>query len=116
MVPCPPLSILVIGPRWVYAIKVRTDGSLEQFEARVVEHGFSQEYGIDFEETFAPVAKMVTVRTLFTTTKRLLATIFRTLATVAPVARTYNDDQPNVTDPAIYKIFCDAFGLTVDNI
>ncbi|CAL1410296.1 unnamed protein product [Linum trigynum] len=64
IVPRPPPPVPVIGSRWVYNLKFLPDGSLERFKARVVAQGFSQIHGIDFEETFAPVAKMVYVRSL----------------------------------------------------
>jgi hypothetical protein len=48
----------------VFKIKTKYDGSVEQYKARLVAIGFQQTQGLDYDETFAPVAHMTSVRTL----------------------------------------------------
>ena len=53
-----------IGCKWVYKIKTRLDGTVDRYKALLVAKGFTQEYGIDYEQTFALVARLSFVRTL----------------------------------------------------
>ena len=59
-----PAHVRPITCKWVYKVKTHSDGSLERHKARLVARGFQQEHGRDFDETFAPMAHMTTVRTL----------------------------------------------------
>jgi hypothetical protein len=48
--------------RWVYRTKSAPDGQISRYKSRVVAKGFQQVHGIDYDETFAPVAKMDSIR------------------------------------------------------
>jgi hypothetical protein len=59
-----PKSKDVVSSKWLFKIKHAADGSIEKYKARFVARGFSQKEGIDYEETFAPVARYTSIRTI----------------------------------------------------
>ena len=61
----PPYRTNPIGCKWVFKNKYRSDGSLDKHKVRLVAKGFAQKEGVDYEETFAPIAKWATTHTLF---------------------------------------------------
>ena len=56
----------VVGCKWIYKIKTRPDGSIERYKTHLVVKDFTREYGIDYEETFAPVAQISSICALST--------------------------------------------------
>jgi len=54
----------VLTNKWVFRIKYQSDRSIERFKGKLVVRGFQQVHGLDYEETFAPVVKFNTFRTL----------------------------------------------------
>ena len=60
LVTLPPRKF-VVGCKWIYKIKTRSNGSIERYKTRLVAKSFTQEYGIDYEETFTKVARISSV-------------------------------------------------------
>ena len=59
-----------IGCKWLYKPKVNAEGNIEKFKSRLVAKGYSQQEGIEFEETFSPIAILNTIRMLISLAKK----------------------------------------------
>ena len=57
-----PQGRMSIGNRWVFRVKENQAGEAERYKARLVAKGFAPKFGIDYEETFAPVAKFTSIQ------------------------------------------------------
>lgn len=63
-----PIDKRTVGCKWVFTVKCKVDRSVEIYKARLVAKGFTQMQDIDYQDTFAPVAKINSIRILLSLT------------------------------------------------
>ena len=54
----------IVGSKWVFKVKHDSDGRVERYKARLVAQGYTQQRGADYDETFSPVIRMESLRTV----------------------------------------------------
>ena len=60
----PPADRKVVGSKWIFKRKVDADGTVERYKARLVAQGCTQRFGLDYEETFSPVVRFESIRSM----------------------------------------------------
>jgi len=72
-----PKDAIVVGCRWVYNLKYHHDGSVDRYKAKLVVKGYTQTYGVDYFETFSPVARLNSIRILFSVAVNMERPLFQ---------------------------------------
>ena len=67
----PPTGKKPIGSKWVYKMKLKPNGLIDRFKARLVANEYNQIEGMDYSESFSPMAKLVTIRIYLAILSRL---------------------------------------------
>jgi len=57
-----PRGMKPVGVKWILKTKFKENGEIDKFKARLVAKGYAQQYGLDYTEVFAPIARLDTIR------------------------------------------------------
>lgn len=100
-----------IGCKWIYKIKHAADGSIRRFKARLVAQGYSQKFGEDYDQVFAPVVKHSTFRVLLALTAKRNMEIYHMDAKTAFLNGTINEviymkQPPGFVEKGKTKLVC----------
>ncbi|BBG95348.1 multidrug resistance-associated protein 9 [Prunus dulcis] len=102
----------VIGVKWVFKTKLNLDGSVHKNKARLVAKGYVQKPGIDYNETFAPVARLDTIRTLIALAAQRSWKLFQ-LDVKSAFLNGILQEEVYVDQPdKVYKLYKALYGLT----
>lgn len=105
----------VIGCRWVFKKKLAPNGSVSRYKSRLVARGFTQKKGINFNETFAPVAKFTSLRLIFAMASELGWDIHQLDAKTAFLCSEIDQDDVYIKIPDGYHLLNDASTKTMKN-
>eukprot|EP00253_Pinus_taeda_P023139 PITA_23139 len=94
----------MVGSRWIYKVKQAADGSVEKYKARFVARGFSQIEGINYEETFAPVASYSSIQTFLSLSAQMGWHIHQ-MDVKTPFLNGVIEEEVHIEQPEGFEIF-----------
>jgi hypothetical protein len=91
-----PPNTPIMGTRWTYRKKTDENGTFTRYRGRLVAKGFSQILGVNYFESFSPVASFVTIRTLFASTALPMFKVYQYDVQVAFIQSVIDPNHPPV--------------------
>nr|GMD40795.1 Retrovirus-related Pol polyprotein from transposon TNT 1-94 [Ipomoea batatas] len=86
-----------IGCKWVFKTKLKVDESVERHKAWLVAKGYTQQLGVDYIETFSPVARLTTIRTFTVILRRRSIWFFHLVSKGTNQIKSANYQDPSTT-------------------